>query len=169
MTTVRCLCGEELTGADDEALFQTARRHVDTAHADLNLSDERVRDWLAARLRPAWDGTHVTLTAPPEVRPLTPERLADFLAYFDQDAFMDNPEWSSCYCFYYHFSGSSQEWNARAAAENRADKSALIERGEARGYLAYADGKPVGWCHAAPRPTLPGLDRSPELRSENPD
>jgi GNAT superfamily N-acetyltransferase len=167
MTTVRCLCGEELSGTDDDALFLATRRHLDAAHADLGLSDARVRDWLAAQARPGWDGTHVTLTAPPEVRPLTPERLADFLAFFDRDAFQDNPTWASCYCYAYHFVGSGQEWNARTAAENRAAKSALIERGEAQGYLAYADGKPVGWCHAAPRGALAGLDATPEAGPED--
>ena len=40
-------------------------------------------------------------------------------------------------------------------------------RGEAHGYLAYLDGAPVGWCHAASRATLPGLDRIPDFRCDS--
>ena len=31
---------------------------------------------------------------------LTPERLEDYLDFFDAPAFTDNPDWASCYCFF---------------------------------------------------------------------
>lgn len=34
--------------------------------------------------------------APVEIWPLAPSRLSDFLAFFDRDAFADNPHWAGC-------------------------------------------------------------------------
>ena len=39
----------------------------------------------------------------------------------------------------------------------------LIARGEMRGFLAYADGKCVGWCNANALPALPRLAQNPDL------
>lgn len=51
--------------------------------------------------------------------------------------------------------------------QNRADKLALIERGEAQGLLAYAGDRVVAWCHAAPRRTLPMFDRNPRFPADD--
>lgn len=92
------------------------------------------------------------------VHSLTPERKDDFLAYFDHEAFSDNAEWATCYCFCYSFGGGQEAWNVRTGEENRRDQSTLIANGDATGYLAYAGGKVVGWCHAVPRGVLPALE-----------
>lgn len=93
------------------------------------------------------------------IRSLSPELLDDYLTFFDRDAFCDNPEWQSCYCAYYHVYSpeKDQEWEARTGADNRATVRDLIRSSGMSGYLAYAGGKVVGWCHAAPRETLPLL------------
>jgi GNAT superfamily N-acetyltransferase len=91
------------------------------------------------------------------VLPLAPERLGDYLAFFDSEAFTDNPDWSGCYCLFYHLACSDDEWGARTGAQNRAAKSDLIRAGRAHGLLAYVDGRVVGWCHAAPYAELPRL------------
>ena len=158
MPVIQCVCGRRLAGADDDALFDALRRHSDEAHAAMQLSDDRIRGMLAARGRLAtWEGERTPVPGPVEIRPLTPERLGDFLRFFDRDAFMDNPAWAACYCFFYHFTGSPDEWQTRTSEQNREAKSELIQQGAAQGYLAYVGDAPVGWCHAAPRDTLPGL------------
>jgi GNAT superfamily N-acetyltransferase len=91
------------------------------------------------------------------IRELTPSRLEDYLAFFDQDAFADNPDWAPCYCFFYLADNREKPWDQRSAAENRTDVSRLIAAGRLHGYLAYLEGKPVGWCHAAPKAAFPGL------------
>jgi len=91
------------------------------------------------------------------IRQLTPDLLDDFLDFFDHAAFTDNPLWSGCYCMYYHFMGTEEEWEKRSASENRETVSKLIGEGKAHGLLAYANGRPVGWCHAAPRTAIPRL------------
>ncbi len=61
------------------------------------------------------------------------------------------------------------EFMKRAGEENRAERAAMIDRGEASGVLAYAGGRVVGWCHAAPRTSLKLLDQTPEFAADQPD
>jgi GNAT superfamily N-acetyltransferase len=102
-----------------------------------------------------------------EIRELKPELVEDYLAFFDHDAFTDNPRWAACYCMFPHVTCEGDEWNARTAAVNRAAKRELIRVGRAQGWLAYVDGRPAGWCHAAPRMSLARYWESDELPVEN--
>src|SRR5689334_7723428 len=55
------------------------------------------------------------------VKPLLPERVDDFLAFFDHEngpAFADNPEWAKCYCQFYR-TPKPIDWNARPGEINR--------------------------------------------------
>jgi len=101
--------------------------------------------------------------APVAVRPLDPSRAADFLAFFDHEhgpAFADNPEWSTCYCQFYH-TPKAVDWKARGGDENRAAMAGRIAAGEMEGFLAYAgdadstEREVVGWLNAQPRNKLP--------------
>lgn len=87
----------------------------------------------------------------------TPDRLADFLEFFDNQAFKDNPEWQSCYCQCYFLDHSKIKWGERTAQENRADAVKQVECGRAKGLLAYANGKPVAWCNMDATENLPPL------------
>lgn len=88
---------------------------------------------------------------PIEIRKLAPELLPDFLAYFEGDAFADNPKWRSCYCQFLLVDHKQVEWAKRTAEENHASACERICAGTMQGLLAYRAGKPVGWCHAASR------------------
>jgi ribosomal protein S18 acetylase RimI-like enzyme len=88
---------------------------------------------------------------PVTISALTPDRLDDYLTYFDTDAFPDNPKWASCYCQFMFVDHREVDWEKRTAAENRADACERICAGRMAGLLAYRDGKVVGWCNAAPR------------------
>lgn len=159
MATVTCVCGSRVEAETRDGLFAALRAHTDENHAELGITDEQVRGLLArASQMSDWDGEPAPLPGPLEFHPLTPERQADFLEYFDRDAFVDNPGWAGCYCFFYRFTGTQEEWLARGAAENRESQAAAIAAGEATGYLAYSHGGVVGWCHVAPRGDLPLLD-----------
>ena len=96
-----------------------------------------------------------------EIHPLTPERLGDYLEFFEHSGFVDNPEWSGCFCFFPYHDPESGPWQDRSAAVNRRDVSELVSKRKAQGYLAYVEGKVVGWCNAAPRRLFPGLSRLP--------
>jgi len=90
-----------------------------------------------------------------EVQPLAPQRLADFLAFFDHDAFVDNRRWQSCYCQYLHTDHGRVDWALCTAQQNRAAACQRIEAARMPGLLAYRDGRVVGWCNAAPLTMLP--------------
>ena len=103
------------------------------------------------------------LSAAVDIHPLTSDLLQDYLSFFDQDAFVDNPDWASCYCYFHHAPQQGAAWERRTAAENRAAVGDVIRCGEMQGYLAYAGGKPIAWCHAAPRTLIPNLQRDADL------
>ena len=92
---------------------------------------------------------------PVEIHPLSPARLADFLAFFDGEAFTDNPKWSFCYCQCFYDDHSKVHWASRTAAENRECASQRIAQGRMQGFLAYHEGRVIGWCNAAGRRILP--------------
>jgi ribosomal protein S18 acetylase RimI-like enzyme len=102
-----------------------------------------------------------------EIRQLTPELLPDWLSFFDNEAFLDNPDWASCYCQFYHADHDEKDWGDRTGSENREASIRLIQRGRLRGHLAYLEGKVVGWCQSCPRTWVPILDANPDLRSDD--
>jgi GNAT superfamily N-acetyltransferase len=81
------------------------------------------------------------------IKPLTPEILDDWLYFFEEIGFADNPDWSGCYCHFYHFTGTIKEWEEQTKEENRKASTDLVLSGKMNGFLAYIDNKPVGWCN----------------------
>lgn len=87
-----------------------------------------------------------------EIRELTPELLDDYLYFFDTVAFADFRWWSACYCrFFQDPSDPDGDSSPRMKDRHRALARELVLNGQTEGFLAYVDGKPVGWCNAAPR------------------
>jgi GNAT superfamily N-acetyltransferase len=84
------------------------------------------------------------------VKELTPDLKDDFLYFFDNVAFADNPDWADCYCSLYHFANRGKE-------ETRGEAANQVEENRIHGFLAYDDGKPVGWCNASNRNSYPAL------------
>ena len=91
------------------------------------------------------------------IQPICAERLPDFLAFFDHEAFADNPKWAGCYCHFPHADHARVVWKERTAADNRPASAALVCSGKMQGYLAYHEGRAVGWCNAGPRALIDGL------------
>jgi ribosomal protein S18 acetylase RimI-like enzyme len=96
-------------------------------------------------------------TANFDIRPLTPQRLPDFLDFFDHRAFVDNPKWQSCYCHFPHADHANVVWKERTLEQNRTASCERIARGTMDGWLAYAEGQTVGWCNAGARQLIAGL------------
>lgn len=87
-----------------------------------------------------------------EIQELGPNRVDDYLSFFDTDAFPDNPGWSYCYCaFYDHERWEELQTTPETRAYIRSSRADAIRSGQASGLLAYAGGKVVGWCNAGPR------------------
>ena len=59
--------------------------------------------------------------------------------------FSENPHWSKCYCYSYHFTGANEDWTRE---KNRSAVIELISEEKMKGFLAYDDHKAVGWCNA---------------------
>ena len=76
---------------------------------------------------------------------------------------------SSCFCRYWHFTGTKNEWLDRCAhrpEENLAEQSAAVTAGDASasGLVAIEDGAVVGWMKVAPREAVPKLTGLPVYR-----
>lgn len=97
-----------------------------------------------------------------EIHALTPDRMADFLAFFEGEAFADNPKWKSCYCQFLYVDHSKVTWMARTADENRSAACARVASGSMQGHLAYRGGRVVGWCNAAPRRMMDAFADEPD-------
>lgn len=154
MADTRCFCGAKFDADDDVALVSVMRSHFDQVHgfdpgdtATLN-AIERIRQLGPVPERRLEIG-EVT------IEPLTPDRAADYLAFFDLDAFTDNPGWASCYCLFHHVIGVDPPWGERRWADTRAAVEQRIDDGTHRGFLAYEDGKVVGWCNVNRRAEFP--------------
>jgi len=99
--------------------------------------------------------------SPPLIVPLTPALRDEFLAFFEGEAFADNPRWASCYCQFPQEDHRAVDWEARTGSENRTLACHRIDASLMRGYLALVDGKAVGWCSAGPRVGYGLLDDEP--------
>jgi ribosomal protein S18 acetylase RimI-like enzyme len=93
--------------------------------------------------------------------PLTPERLADYLDFFDHRAFPDNPRWAGCYCRFPLHDPSREVWDVKDAAGNREAVGGACRSGRAGGVLAYDGEQVVGWCNAGPFTQFPMLRDEP--------
>ncbi len=96
------------------------------------------------------------------VEPLAERHLAGFAKLFEGAS-------SSCFCRYWHFTGTKNEWLDRCANrpdENLAEQSQAVVRRDpsASGLVALEAGAVVGWMKLAPRESLPKLTALPVYR-----
>jgi GNAT superfamily N-acetyltransferase len=92
-----------------------------------------------------------------EFHPLTPERWADF-----EGLFGERGACGGCWCLWWKINRS--DFNRQKGEGNRQAQKTLVESGTVPGILAYAGGKPVGWCAVEPRDVYSGLARSRILK-----
>ena len=104
-----------------------------------------------------------------QIQSLTNDRLQDFLHFFDEVAFADNPDWGNCYCMYYHFQGSDQDWGKTTKKGNRQCYTDLIKQGGMNGYLAYKNDMPIGWCNVNRKNEYFALKKKNEFLSRDDD
>ncbi len=97
-----------------------------------------------------------------EVRKLGEDCLEDFLDFFDNRAFCDNPDWGGCYCCFFYYS-DDREFESRPGTANREEAVSRIRAGEMNGYMAFLDGKAVGWCNADDIGNFPRIIEDPNI------
>jgi GNAT superfamily N-acetyltransferase len=94
---------------------------------------------------------------------LTPELFASWVALFDACA-------SGCFCRYWHFEGTKNEWLERLAVAPQVsaeEQRACLHAGHpsARGLVALDGDDVVGWLKVVPRDSAQKLRRLPVYRA----
>lgn len=146
-------CGTAVEADDLDGAAEAFLRHARTRH-EWPYPDEAIRTY-ARNFAEASERVHsetdrLAAIGRIEVQHVTAERVDDWLAFFDRDAFAGNPGWASCYCLEPH-APAPPERPERPWRETRSMMVELLRRGTSYGYLAYADGIPAGWVNASLR------------------
>ncbi len=92
-----------------------------------------------------------------KICPVTTELWPDFEKLFGAKGAC-----GGCWCMLWRLKRSAFE--AGKGEKNRRAMWAAIQSGKTPGLLAYAGGKPVGWCSVAPRAHFPALENSRILK-----
>ena len=80
-----------------------------------------------------------------QIKALTKDLKDDYLFFFDNMIFNENPDRLKCYCYDYHFLGDVETCTRDAS---RAAVINLINEHKLTGYLVFENDKPIGWCNA---------------------
>jgi ribosomal protein S18 acetylase RimI-like enzyme len=96
------------------------------------------------------------------IHPLSPDRLSDYLSFFDNMIFSEHPDWRNCYCYSFHFTEPDEEWEKE---KNRLAVSRLIRERKLRGYLVYSEDIPIGWCNVNDRQNFQRLKQHYDIES----
>lgn len=90
------------------------------------------------------------------IKELSEETMNDWFDYFDNDAFKDHEDWKGCYCTAFY---SPRPVEYDSTNRKRRDYAKwLIEKGRMKGYLAYEEGKVVGWVNVNEKSKFPRLE-----------
>ncbi len=89
-----------------------------------------------------------------KIKPVTPARWADL-----EELFGPRGACAGCWCMWWRLEKRA-DFEKGKGARNRAAMKRLVASGAVPGLLAYAEGRPVGWCALAPREAYPRLANS---------
>ena len=86
-----------------------------------------------------------------EIKKLTPERVEDYVQFFDTVPHNPSGNGDKCYCVTFCkdavYQSGGLYWYP-TAEERRQHGMKRVMDGDIQGYLAYVDGEVVGWCNA---------------------
>jgi GNAT superfamily N-acetyltransferase len=99
----------------------------------------------------------VTQSALLQFHPVMSDRWKDF-----EKLFGPNGACAGCWCMWWRL--SRREFSKKQYAQNKRAIKRIIMAGQEPGILAYAKGKPIGWCAIGPREVYPSLERSNVLK-----
>ena len=85
------------------------------------------------------------------IKRLTPELAEDYVHFFDTTPHATGKEEHRCYCIWWSSADIEQE-SYGTVEERKALAVKYINSNNIQGYLAYHDGKVVGWCNANTKP-----------------
>jgi GNAT superfamily N-acetyltransferase len=151
---VKCFeCGALIEADDSDTVARAFVAHGQEKHA-WSYPEQAIRNYAcnyAEAIQRLTGGTErVPEIADVTVHPVTKNRVDDWLRFFDHDAFAGNPDWASCYCLEPHVP-ATPELPERAWRDTQATVAGRLREGTTFGYLAYVEGRPVGWVNASLR------------------
>jgi GNAT superfamily N-acetyltransferase len=145
-------CRRDVEGADIGALGDAFIAHYRTEHPDKPYPDTAIRNYAEATQRLSDATERLDTIGTVEVHRVTEDRIDDWLAFFDRDAFAGNPAWAACYCSEPHlFDPKAADADHRTWQQSRSVMVDMLRSGRSFGYLAYVDGRPAGWVNASKR------------------
>jgi GNAT superfamily N-acetyltransferase len=144
-------CDSEIDAADVEGLVRAFVAHGRDQHT-WSYPDEAIanyaRNYAEATVRLTGDTERLPEIGEVTVHPVTEDRIDNWLGLFDHDGFAGNPDWASCYCLEPH-EPPTPEMLERPWHSTREMMIGRLRDGTTFGYLAYADGRAVGWVNAS--------------------
>jgi GNAT superfamily N-acetyltransferase len=151
---VKCFaCDELMEAKDTAAVTQAFVAHGREKHT-WSYPEESIRNYAInyaeAVERLSGDTERLPEIPAVSVHPITEDRIGDWVRLFDHDGFAGNPDWAACYCLEPHVPATPEQ----PEREWRCSRAAVCERlrgGSTFGYLAYVNGRPVGWVNASLR------------------
>jgi GNAT superfamily N-acetyltransferase len=149
---VKCFgCAALLEAGDADALTDAFVAHAREVHA-WSYPEQALRNYARnygeATERVSGDTERLPEIAEVSVYPMSEDRVDDWLRFFDRDGFAGNPDWASCYCLEPHVP-ATPDLPERPWRDTRATVAGRLRSGSTFGYLAYVDGRPVGWVNAS--------------------
>jgi GNAT superfamily N-acetyltransferase len=139
--------------ADDLAeLGDRFLAHARASH-DWPYPDQGIRNYAEATQRLTGPTARLPELGELTIEPVTEDRLDDWAAFFDHDAFVGKPEWAACYCLEPHVAveDETDEIDMPHWSQNRESMLRRLRAGSSFGYLAYVGGRPAGWVNASLR------------------
>jgi GNAT superfamily N-acetyltransferase len=87
------------------------------------------------------------------IKVLKDKNVSDWFDFFDNRAFADHQDWKGCYCTG-PFMPRLKEYDSKSLIRKEYAKW-LIENSRMKGYLAYENGKVIGWCNTNMKSAFP--------------
>ena len=151
---VKCFECDALVESDDaDGIVDAFVAHAQESHTWSYPEDAirtYARNYADATARLTGGTERLSEIADITVHQVTPDRIDDWLRFFDHDGFAGNPDWASCYCLEPHVPGTPEQ-PERAWRETRAAVAERLRGVTTFGYLAYVEGRAVGWVNASLR------------------
>ena len=149
---VKCFeCAALIEAGDTDAVARAFVTHGQERHA-WSYPEEAIRNYACnyaeATQRLTGGTERLSEVADVTVQPVGEDRVNDWLRLFDHDAFAGNPDWASCYCLEPHVP-ATPELPELAWRERRATVVGRLRANTTYGYLAYVEGRPIGWVNAS--------------------
>jgi GNAT superfamily N-acetyltransferase len=151
-------CGTDIEGGDLDAFGRAGLAHLRAEHPDEPYPDMAVRNFFEGMARMTGGTERLESIGSIEVRPVTADRIDDWLDFFDHHAMTTIPQFAACYCLEPH----EREAEAESVpemhwTERREEMVERLRAGTTVGYLAYVDGQPAGWVNASLRCQYPAF------------